>query len=149
MKILIATDGSDFSNAAATEACEYLLRSEDHVRIVSAFDDSPIATEAYGMTVEYHRIAVDAVRKQSEESIKDTEAIVRRHPKGTDVDITTAILTGPAEREIVKAAERWRADIIVLGSHGKGFWGRQLLGSVSTGVMHHAPCSVLVVRKKS
>ena len=37
-------------------------------------------------------------------------------------------------------------DLIVVGSHGRGFWGR-LLGSVSDGVVHHAPCSVLVVRK--
>ena len=54
----------------------------------------------------------------------------------------------PSEKEqIIELAREWGADLIVVGSHGRGFWGR-LLGSVSTGVVHHAPCSVLVVRKR-
>jgi nucleotide-binding universal stress UspA family protein len=55
-------------------------------------------------------------------------------------------MNGPAAKEIIDKAERWRADLIVVGSHGYGFWGR-LLGSVSNYVVHNAPCSVLVVRK--
>jgi len=53
----------------------------------------------------------------------------------------------PAE-EIVKAAEEWSADLVVIGSHGRGALGRVLLGSVAESVMRHAPCPVLVVRAK-
>ena len=52
---------------------------------------------------------------------------------------------GPAA-EIVKAAKEWPADLIVIGSHGRGGIKRALLGSVAEGVMRHAPCPVLVVR---
>ena len=53
---------------------------------------------------------------------------------------------GRPAQVIVEAAERWGADVIVAGSHGHGFWGRLAIGSVSDAVLHHAPCSVLVVR---
>jgi nucleotide-binding universal stress UspA family protein len=54
---------------------------------------------------------------------------------------------GPAT-EIVKAAKEWPADLIVIGSHGRGGMQRALLGSVAEGVMRRAPCPVLVVRAK-
>ncbi len=54
---------------------------------------------------------------------------------------------GPAT-EIVKAAKEWPADLIVIGSHGRGGVQRALLGSVAEGVMRHAPCPVMVVRAK-
>jgi nucleotide-binding universal stress UspA family protein len=50
--------------------------------------------------------------------------------------------------EVVKAAKDWPADLIVIGSHGRGGIKRALLGSVAEGVMRQAPCPVLVVRAK-
>jgi nucleotide-binding universal stress UspA family protein len=50
--------------------------------------------------------------------------------------------------EIVNAAKDWPADLIVIGSHGRGGVRRALLGSVAEGVMRHAPCPILVVRAK-
>lgn len=147
MKILIATDGSEFSEAAVDEVCAYLFGKDDEMRVVSVYDDAPIAAEPYGMTIEYHKIAVDAVRAQAEDALKTAERMVRGHLEQKAVKLTTAVLVGPPVREIVDEATRWGADLIVIGSHGRGFWERQFLGSVSTGVLHHAPCSVLVVRK--
>jgi len=53
---------------------------------------------------------------------------------------------GAPSRMIIESATNWGADLIVVGSHGRGFWGRVMLGSVSDAILHHAPCSVLVVR---
>ena len=50
--------------------------------------------------------------------------------------------------EIVNAARDWPADLIVIGSHGRGGVKRALLGSIAEGVMRHASCPVLVVRAK-
>ncbi len=52
---------------------------------------------------------------------------------------------GDPGQAIVEIAEDWHSDLIVVGSHDRGFWSRALLGSVSDAVVHHAPCSVLVV----
>ncbi|WP_145723421.1 universal stress protein [Mesorhizobium tianshanense] len=51
----------------------------------------------------------------------------------------------PAD-EIVKAAGEWPADLIVIGSHGRGGVQRALLGSVADGVIRHASCPILVIR---
>lgn len=56
---------------------------------------------------------------------------------------------GNAAAEIVNAARDWPADLIVIGSHGRGGLKRALLGSVAEAVMRQAPCPVLVVRSKA
>jgi nucleotide-binding universal stress UspA family protein len=58
------------------------------------------------------------------------------------------IQVGKPATEIVKAAQEWPADLIVIGSHGRGGVQRLLLGSVADGVMRHAKCPVLVVRSE-
>ena len=63
-----------------------------------------------------------------------------------NVEITTEVLFGSPESRIVETAEEMNADLIIVGSHGYNSWERLLLGSVSDSVVHHAPCSVLVVR---
>lgn len=59
--------------------------------------------------------------------------------------ITPCVRTGDAAREIVAAAREWKADLIVVGTHGRQGIGRMLLGSVAEAVLRHAPCSVLVI----
>lgn len=53
---------------------------------------------------------------------------------------------GSPKRVILEEAERWGADLIMVGSHGYGFWNRLLLGSVSQAITTHANCSVEIVR---
>ncbi len=59
------------------------------------------------------------------------------------------IQTGAPAETITRAAADWRADLIVIGSHGRSGVRRALLGSVAEAVMRTAPCPVLVVRAPS
>ena len=147
MKILIATDGSDFSKAAVAEGCKFLKPQTDEVMIVSAYEDAaPIAAEPFAISAEYYQKLEDAVREQADEFVEQAASEVRREFPGAKLKLTSRVLCGAPDQQIIELAREWGADLIVVGSHGRGFWGR-LLGSVSTGVVHHAPCSVLVVRK--
>ena len=58
------------------------------------------------------------------------------------------IQVGAPSEEIVKVAKEWSADLLVIGSHGRGGMQRALLGSVAETVMRHAPCPLVVVRSK-
>ena len=65
-------------------------------------------------------------------------------PAGSEPKVT--LRTGDHVRTIAAVAKETKADLIILGSHGYSRWERLLLGSVSDSVVHHAPCSVLIVR---
>ncbi|MGH7400110.1 MAG: universal stress protein, partial [Candidatus Rokuibacteriota bacterium] len=58
-----------------------------------------------------------------------------------------ALRTGAAHREVVALATDERADLIVIGTHGRGGVDRALLGSVADRVVRLAPCPVLTVRE--
>lgn len=71
---------------------------------------------------------------------------IREISENDNLRVSTEILFGSPESRIVETAESMFADLIIVGSHGYNLWERLLLGSVSDSVVHHAPCSVLVVR---
>ena len=149
MRILIGTDGSSFSAAAIEECCRLINRPDDtQVLVVSSYEDTyPIAAEPFAISAEYYQKIEEAVLDQAGSFVEDgRKMIVQRFPD-TQLQVTTEVLRGAPDQQIVERAKEWKADLIIVGSHGRGFWGR-LLGSVSDGVVHHAPCSVLVVRKK-
>jgi nucleotide-binding universal stress UspA family protein len=70
------------------------------------------------------------------------ELIARQVPDG-QIEIVTATDVGPA---IVEAAGQWPADLIVLGTHGRGALGRLVFGSVAAYVTTHASCPVTTMR---
>lgn len=64
---------------------------------------------------------------------------------GEQGHVESAVLYGPAVRTLTQEAQRWHADLIVVGSHGKGFVDRLLLGSTTMGLINRLPTSLLVV----
>ena len=148
MKILIATDGSDYSTAAVEEASQTVINPDSaDVLIVSAYEDAyPIMAEPFALSSDYYQQLEDAVSEMAKTFVADAEKTIRDKFPDAKFTIKTEVLRGAPDQQIIEKAKEWEADLIVVGSHGRGFWGR-LLGSVSNGVVHHAPCSVLVVRK--
>jgi nucleotide-binding universal stress UspA family protein len=147
MRVLMGTDGSDFSKAAVAEMCRFIRPGDSEILFVSAYEDAaPIAAEPFAISAEYYQKLEDAVREQAEEFVREAEADLRRCSPVKELKVSTRVVRGAPDQQLIEIAKDWNADLIVVGSHGRGFWGR-LLGSVSTGVVHHAPCSVLVVRK--
>jgi nucleotide-binding universal stress UspA family protein len=65
------------------------------------------------------------------------------------ITVSFLVWTGDPGESIVSAAEAESADLVVVGTHGRGTIGRLLLGSVSDHVVRNAPCPVLVVRPAS
>jgi nucleotide-binding universal stress UspA family protein len=78
------------------------------------------------------------------------KALVERARSQLGLELTEVFLErGPAYAEIVRCAERWRADLLVIGSHSRSGLARALLGSVAERVVRHAHCSVMVARSFS
>ncbi|HLM02810.1 MAG TPA: universal stress protein [Pyrinomonadaceae bacterium] len=143
MRILISTDGSEFSRAAVEKCFEIIVAPEKtSIKIVSVFE----VAEPLDISIspEFSEQLESSARKKAEGFAEQAAARVReRFPQ---IDLTTEVSLGAPDETLIGTARKWSADLIVIGSHGRGFWGRMLLGSITDSLVHHAPCSVLVVR---
>ena len=147
MRILVATDGSEYSRAAVEKCCEMIVDPNNtQVKVVSAYEDAyPIAAEPFAVSADFYQHIIDAAESQSEYFAAEAAELIKKRFADSRLEVSSGVLRGSPEQQIVEEAGDWKADVVVVGSHGRGFWGR-MLGSVSDAVVHHAPCSVLVVR---
>jgi len=115
--------------------------------VISIIDlQVPLPIDIYGGylpdTTELEKIAKDNALKVLDE----TGSRIKSYFPDIEANVLTEVLFGTPESRIVETAEEMRADVIIVGSHGYNRWERLLLGSVSDSVVHHAHCSVLIVR---
>jgi len=146
MKILIATDGSKYGTAALEQGCKLAANMPgSEIMLLTAYAlPGPIAAEPYISAPIYTQEIVDDLSLAAESVLASAQrTVVRNCPA---VPVKAHEVRGTPGSAIVDEAAEWGADLIVVGSHGHGFWGRTLLGSVSDAVVHDAPCSVMVVR---
>lgn len=146
MKILLAVDGSEFSDAAIDEVIRRPWPPQSEVKIITAIETPMIV--GIGLEpwpVNYFEELQKTARKAARTVIDKS---VRKLNEAADktLKISHEIISGPPSQVIVEEAESWGADLVVMGSRGLGAWNRLLLGSVSSAVIHHAKCSVEIVR---
>ena len=142
MNILIAVDGSEFSDTAVQELIESQPRTV-RIRVVNVVEPLPVV-ESWAYAVDWPQLLADQ-RKEAETFV--TTAAQRLRNAGFN-DVTTAVEEGIAKSVLVEAASSWPADLVMMGSHGRRGLARFLMGSVSEGVSRFAPCSVEIVRKR-
>jgi nucleotide-binding universal stress UspA family protein len=135
--VLLATDLSPTSADATTAALDLAATVGARLLAVSVID--PGALRLPGGR---YFARVDQVRAEREQVAQ--ELVARGRSIGVDVDFL--VWEGEPGESIIEAAEAESADLIVVGSHGRGAVGRFLIGSVSDHVVRQATCPVLVVR---
>jgi nucleotide-binding universal stress UspA family protein len=145
MKILLATDGSQYSELAARSIAHRPWSAGTQVRVLSV-GDHPLR-----MFVTHDRFDARVMEKLQEEALKRAQEAVRRAEKIIEEGhLPASGLAAPPSATpkelILKEAGDWGANLIVVGSHGQRGLTRLLLGSVSEAVAMHALCSVEVIR---
>ena len=138
-KILIATDGSPPSREASAFGLEL---AQEHAAEVTFLHVVPALDREYANGIGLPAAVLHRIDEVDRRPLEAALALAaERH-----VDATAELLAGEPVDEIVAYADSMDADLIVLGSRGRGAIATALLGSVSRGVLHEAHRPVLVVR---
>jgi nucleotide-binding universal stress UspA family protein len=153
-KILVALDGSGCSQKASQAALELAERLKTELIVLHAISPptsyyhSTIASPT-GMSLpapSQHEI--DAyyayARKVAQDIVGDTESKAKKQGVRVKTEIPEAISS--VVETIINHVAKENVDLIVVGTRGLGGFKKMLLGSVSSGIVSHAPCPVLVVR---
>lgn len=143
-RILLATDGSEFSAAAVKAIAERPWPKSTEVKVISV----PEFALWLGEFPFFQLAQVEEMNKSALDTARAAVALAKEALRRTGQEVSTDV---PVEREapartILQVAKEWNADLIVLGSHGRRGFDRLALGSVSESVAMNAPCSVEVVR---
>jgi universal stress protein A len=139
--VMLATDGSPTAALATEKAIELAKATSAPLVVVTVWH---VSTGALGYAPLTLVPELETAEREHAEEIVET-AVAKAQAAG--LEASGFALRGYATEEICRAAEEHDATLIVLGSHGWGPMRRMFFGSVSTGVLHHAPCPVLVVRR--
>lgn len=151
MKILIATDGSPDAQEGVAFVKKVCFPASTvltilHIVRKKVHQTAQLLTTDRTQLAEFMKLAEDLLKARGREGTKLLEA-TRKVLSSCELKIVENLAFGQEAEEILKASQRIRADLVVMGSKGLTGLRRFLLGSVSHKVVRHAPCSVLVVRK--
>ena len=148
MKILLAVDGSDFSLAAADEVARRPWPAGSEVKVLSVVEPPVLpTTETWALPDTYYFELERAGKERAQSAVDSAEKLIRKGQEPPP-EVTALITEGHTVSVIIDEAERWGADLIVVGSHGYRGLKRFLLGSVAGAVVSHANCSVEIVRRR-
>jgi nucleotide-binding universal stress UspA family protein len=140
--IIVGVDGSDHSRRALDWAMREAVKHHLPLTVMSIHPPpARPATSIYWGVHSYPENSFDPeVARMAVQQFVDKVA----GEIGEAPEITVSIGTGDAAEELVKAGQD--ADMLVVGSRGGGGFARLLMGSVSSQVVHHASCPVVVIR---
>lgn len=144
MKILVATDGSKFSEAAIQRVASQVNSKGAEVLVLQAVEPLVFSTPpqmAPGYAPEMAEIREERLR-EAKASVADAAKVLQ----AGGFAVRTRVVEADPRTAILDIAAELGADLIVVGSHGRRGLMKFLLGSVAESVAHHAHCSVLIVR---
>jgi nucleotide-binding universal stress UspA family protein len=143
MRVVLAVDGSEFSEAAVRAVIAQMKPKGAAVRVLHVNEPVPLlVTGKFGIAIAdadlLHRERLAHAKKIVQRAV---QALRKAGFKAAGV-----VLEGHPKSKIIDYAGEWNAHLLVLGSHGYTGVERFLLGSVSDAVARHARCSVEIVR---
>jgi nucleotide-binding universal stress UspA family protein len=144
MKILVAVDGSKYSDAAVQAVASQIHKDKAEVLVIEIVEPRIISTPPQ-MAAGYEPELAELMKeqfKQAQQTVERAAATL----KAAGFNAKTKVIEAETRAGIIDTASEWHADLIVLGSHGRKGLQRFMLGSVAESVARGAFCSVLIVR---
>lgn len=138
--VLVSVDTSDISTAIVETAATVVARLDAKVTLLNVAPRQP------------DRFGQQLLRKEIKEPVPDElreryDALqeLARSLRDRGIACDTLMIRGRPVNRILSEAKRLEVDMIVMGSHGRGALYRNLLGSVSEGILRAGPCPLLII----
>lgn len=148
-KICIALDTSPSAEKVAKIGYEYAEAINAEVKLIHVVYDAAAYTYSYdsimnydGFLIQQNKEIVESLENESKQFLETTARYLG------EPDLKFEVLEGLAEEEILRFAEEWKADLIVLGTHSHSLLENVLLGNVATSIVKHSKIPLLVVPVK-
>lgn len=136
-KLLIATDGTLYSEGAIREGIKFAAKCSSKLYACMTLETNP----------EYETIGLDSLRQMEAESMAHMASIKERATKAGLTCETILHQSMDAAQAIVEEAADKKVDMIIIGRHGHKGLAKALMGEVAAKVITHSPCKVMVVPK--
>jgi nucleotide-binding universal stress UspA family protein len=146
MKILFATDGSETAQAALDFVQAFPFPDNSDITLLTVIDRDNLPDADRKEFNEEQRASLRETEEAMRETCEDVLAKEAERLRKAGWAGTRLVRYGHPADEIVRAAEELDSELVVLGSHGHTGITQYLLGSVSSTVLAHAPCSVLIAK---
>jgi nucleotide-binding universal stress UspA family protein len=146
-RILVPVDGSPTSRRGLDEAVAVAGKFGSRLRLVHVIDDAALALSGAAAASNIGELLTQ-LAESGEQLLSDAKSDLQQR----GVTVETALhhsFSGRVCDVIVKEATDWKADLIVIGTHGRRGAGRLFLGSDAEQVLRLAPVPVLLVRDRS
>ena len=138
-KILVPVDGSDNSYKALEAALVLSEKLGSNISVVNVMEQVPIThIESEKLLSEL----LEAYKKENQEILSKCSDIA--HQKG--ITIKTVLLQGNPASVILDYSKKENFDLVIMGSRGMGKFKELILGSVSSKIVHHSPCAIMIIR---
>lgn len=140
MNILVAIDLSDCTETIVKKARDFAKPLAAKIWLLHVAEPEPDFV-GYDVGPQYER---DALSEKFHQEHSEIQAIAN-NLRTEGLDATALLVRGTTAETILSEAAKLNADMVILGSHGRGAVRRFLVGSVSEGVLRHAACPILII----
>ncbi len=144
-KILLATDGSDYSLQSLKKIIPMAKAVDAGVTIISVAEEVPFPRGTEGMSKEEMDALFNTINREAKLGLERA----KEHFEVEGLKVQTVLRAGKAADSICDEAEKGGYDLIVIGDSGLGGLKELFLGSVSNKVAHQAKTDVMIVKRTS
>jgi universal stress protein A len=137
--ILLAVDFFEQSELVIEKAKNMIHLHQSALSIIHVVDNLPVTDTSYGVNIPFDMDLTAVLMENAKKRLGDLANELGLPEQNTYLEL------GSPKSEIIRIAKEIKADLIIVGSHGRHGLAL-LLGSTANGVLHHATCDVLAVR---
>lgn len=135
MRVLVAVDGSNSSEAVIREVARRPWPAGSEIAVITMVDP-------------YFFTKAPLLLEEAKQSAQKSLDELAKPLVEAGLQVSAMVAPGNPRHALPRYASEWKADLVMMGSHGRGAVGRLLIGSTTQAVLRHATCSVEIVRSK-